>query len=76
MPVKRKGKKRGGHMPHGFVSKAQMRLFFARPELRKYAHKEAHKAGMHSAITKKLGYSPAYKKLPRRKHAVKGRTYR
>ena len=49
-------------MPHGFVSKAQMRMFFASPKLRKYAHKEAHKAGMHSAVTKRLGYSPAWRR--------------
>lgn len=61
------GKKKHG-MPHGFVSKKQMRLFFARPELRKWARKEAHKAGMHSSITKRLGYSPAYRKLPKYKH--------
>lgn len=35
--------KRGGGMPHGFVSKAQWRYFFANPKLRKYARKEAHK---------------------------------
>jgi hypothetical protein len=62
-------KKRKGHgMPKGFVSKAQMRFFFANPKLRtKYAKKEAHKAGMHSSITKKMGYSPAFRKLPARK---------
>lgn len=59
-------------MPHGFVSKAQMRYFFANPKLRKkYAHKEAHKAGMRSSIRKRLGYSPAYRALPRRKGAKK-----
>jgi hypothetical protein len=52
-------------MPFGFVSKKQARYFFANPKLRvKYAHREAHKAGMHSAITKTLGYSPAYRRLP------------
>lgn len=36
------GQKRG--LPHGFVSKAQWRYFFANPKLRaQYAHKEAHK---------------------------------
>jgi hypothetical protein len=63
--------KRGKHKP--FKSKAQARLFFANPKLRRYAKDKAHATGMHSAITKKLGYSPAYKKLPRRKNAVKGR---
>jgi hypothetical protein len=44
-------------MPRGFVSKAQMRLFFARPDLRaKLAHKEAHKAGMFSAVYPKTRY--------------------
>lgn len=62
---------KAGHKP--FKSKAQARLFFANPRLRKYAKDKAHATGMHSAITKKLGYSPAYKKLPRRKKAVKGR---
>lgn len=65
-------KKRKGSMPRGFVSKAQMRYFFANPKLRaKYAKKEAHKAGMHSAIRKTLGYSPAYRALPRRKGVKK-----
>ena len=58
-------------MPKGFVSRAQMRYFFANPKLRKYARKEAHKAGMHSAVTKRLGYSPAYRRLPARKHLRK-----
>lgn len=55
-------------MPRGFVSQAQMRYFFVNPQLRaKYAHKEAHKAGMFSPITKALGYSPRYRALPRHK---------
>lgn len=58
-------------MPHGFVSKAQVRYFFSNPKLRKYAHKEAHKAGMHSSVTKRLGFSPAYRRLPARKHLRK-----
>lgn len=61
------GRRHKGGMPHGFVSKKQMRLFFARPQLRKYAHKEAHKAGLRSSITKRLGFSPAYRRLPLRK---------
>lgn len=55
---------REGGMPHGFVSKAQMRYFFANPALRRYAKREAHKAGMHSEITKAIGHSPAYDRLP------------
>jgi hypothetical protein len=61
----RKGKRKGHGMPHGFVSKKQMRYFFANADLKaKYAHKEAHKAGMHSSTTKALGYSPVYRALP------------
>lgn len=60
------GRRKHG-MPKGFVSRAQARYFFANPRLRKYARKEAHKAGMHSSITKRLGYSPAYRRLPARK---------
>lgn len=55
------------HKP--FKSKAQARLFFARPDLRKYAKKKAHATGMHSGITKRMGYSPAYRALPARKGA-------
>lgn len=57
------------HKP--FKSKAQARLFFANPRLRKYAKKKAHATGMHSSITKRLGFSPAYRKLPRRKGVKK-----
>lgn len=36
--------RRGHGLPHGFVSKAQWRYFFANKRLRAlYAHKEAHK---------------------------------
>jgi len=60
----RKG--RHGHgLPFGFVSKKQMRYFYANPYLReRFAHKESHKAGMFSAITKVIGYSPRYRALP------------
>ena len=60
------GKSKHGHgMPLGFVSRAQLRYFFANPELRiKYAHKEAHKAGLYSAITKVVGHSPRWQTLP------------
>jgi hypothetical protein len=48
-------------MPRGFVSKAQWRYFFARPDLRaKYAHKEAHKTPG--------GPVARYRMLPARKH--------
>ena len=46
-------------MAKPFKSKAQARFFFANPKLRKYARKKAHATGMHSAKTKRLGYSPA-----------------
>lgn len=61
----KRGKRKGPTRP--FASKAQMRYFFANPKLRRYARKKAHATGMHSSITKRLGYSPAYRKLPRRK---------
>ena len=53
------------HKP--FASKAQQRFFFANPRLRRYARGKAHATGEHSSITKRLGYSPAYRKLPARK---------
>lgn len=64
----------GKHKP--FASKAQARLFFAKPSLRKYAKGKAHATGMHSAITKRVGHSPAYRALPARKHAIRGRKVR
>lgn len=64
-----KGKK---HKP--FKSKAQARFFFANPKLRRYAKDKAHATGMHSAITKRVGYSPAYRALPARKGAPGART--
>jgi hypothetical protein len=57
------------HKP--FASKAQQRLFFASPKLRRYAKAKAHATGEHSSITKKLGFSPAYRRLPARKHMRK-----
>lgn len=54
-------------MAKAFKSKAQARLFFANPKLRRYAKSKAHATGMHSKITKRLGKSPAYAKLPARK---------
>lgn len=62
MPVGKKGAK---HKP--FASQAQARLFFAKKSLRKYAKGKAHATGMHSEITKRLGKSPAYRSLPKRK---------
>jgi hypothetical protein len=55
-----------GHqgLPHGFVSRAQQRYFFANPYLRaRFAEKEAHKAGeMH--VSDKPHMDPAYERLP------------
>jgi hypothetical protein len=71
MAKRGRGKKRKGglKMPLGFVSKKQMRYFFANPKLKaKWAHTMAHRAGMHSAVTKTLGHSPAYQRLPIYKH--------
>ena len=50
-----RGQPAGKHRP--YKSKAQARLFFARPGLRRYAIGKAHATGMHSAITKRVGYS-------------------
>lgn len=55
-------KKRKGGMPKGFVSKAQWRFFFANPKLRRYAHKEAHKA-----MALRGGPKVAFHSLPARK---------
>lgn len=44
----------------GFRSKAQWRLFFANPRLRRYAHKKAHATPG--------GKGVRYRRLPARKH--------
>ena len=65
-----KGKLKGKAAKAGtrpFASQAQWRLFFARPDLRRYAKKKAHATGGHSSVTKALGFSPAYRRLPPRK---------
>ncbi len=49
----------------GFKSKAQWRYFFANPRLRKYARRKAHETAGGPKIR--------YRRLPRRKHAVRGR---
>jgi len=60
MPTGKKGVK---HKP--FKSKAQLRLFFANPKLRKYAKDKAHATGLHHELGK---ISKArYKALPARK---------
>lgn len=46
-------------LPLGFKSKAQWRMFFARPSLRKWAHKEAHKTQRY-----KGGPKVAFRALP------------
>jgi hypothetical protein len=50
-----------GKRATGFKSKAQWRLFFANPRLRRYAHKKAH------ATTG--GKGTRYRRLPARKSA-------
>jgi hypothetical protein len=45
-------------MPHGFVSKAQWRLFYANPRLRRYAHEEAHK------VQRERGKKAGFRSLP------------
>lgn len=54
-------RKRKGGLPHGFVSKAQWRYFFANRRLRRYAEKEAHK------VIRERGKVTGYRSLPRRK---------
>jgi hypothetical protein len=49
----------------GFKSQAQWRYFFANPRLRRYARKKAHETAGGKVVR--------YRRLPRRKHAVKGR---
>jgi hypothetical protein len=55
-------KKHSGGLPKGFVSVAQWRYFYANPQLRQYAHKEAHKAQAAGG-----GPKVAYHHLPPRK---------
>lgn len=59
------GQPAAGH--RAFKSKAQARLFFANPKLRRWAIGKAHATGMHHEITDRLGFSPAYRRLPNRK---------
>ncbi len=59
------GQPAAGHT--AFKSKAQARLFFANPKLRRWAIGKAHATGMHSEITARVGFSPAYRRLPARK---------
>ncbi len=54
------------HKP--FKSKAQQRLFFANPKLRKYAKAKAHATGEHHG---QPGSKAAYARLPARLHAKK-----
>jgi len=51
--------------PTGFKSKAQWRLFWANPKLRRYARRKAHATAGPPKIR--------YRRLPERKHAVRGR---
>lgn len=56
-------RKRKGGLPHGFVSKAQWRFFFANKKLRRFAKKEAHKTPG--------GKKARFRRLPARKHIRK-----
>jgi hypothetical protein len=58
--------RRGRHT--GFKSKAQWRLFWASPKLRRYAHDKAHAT--------KGGPKVRYRRLPARKGAPGARTVR
>jgi hypothetical protein len=59
------GQPAAGHKP--FASKAQQRLFFAKPSLRKWALGKAHATGEHHELGKLS--SARYKALPNRKSA-------
>lgn len=59
------GQPAAGHQ--AFKSKAQQRLFFARPSLRKWALGKAHATGEHHELGKVS--SARYKALPNRKGA-------
>lgn len=61
------GQPAAGH--HPFKSRAQWRLFFANPKLRRWAIGKAHATGGHHEITRRLHYSPAYRHLPERRRA-------
>jgi len=71
--AKRKAKNLGSTC---FESQAQWRMFFANPRLRKYAKRKAHACGGNSKVTKALGFSPAYRRLPKRKRPPTARTLR
>jgi hypothetical protein len=62
------GQPAAGH--HPFDSRAQWRLFFANPKLRKWAIGKAHATGGHREITKRLHFSPAYRGLPERERGL------
>lgn len=53
---------------HGFYSKAQWRMFFANPRLRRYARKKAHETPGGKKIR--------YRRLPPRKGVAGRRTIR
>lgn len=61
--AKGKGRKTAGHTP--FKSKAQLRLFFANPRLRRYAKAKAHATGLRHELGKVS--AARYRALPERK---------
>ena len=62
------GQPAAGH--HPFDSRAQWRLFFANPKLRRWAIGKAHATGGHHEITQALHFSPAYRALPERERGL------
>jgi hypothetical protein len=62
------GQPAAGH--HPFYSRAQWRLFFANPKLRRWAIGKAHATGGHHEITQRLHFSPAYRGLPERERGL------
>ena len=61
-------RRRGGRKYHGFHSRAQWRMFFANPRLRRYARKKAHQTPG--------GPGVRYRRLPARKRAPGVRSLR
>jgi hypothetical protein len=64
-------RRRRGGLPKGFTSKAQWRLFFVNPRLRKYAKRNAHQT-----MSLRGGKKVAYRSLPYRKGKPGARSVR